>query len=455
MPAFNEPPPWGPQFPAGYQANPNELPLPVVPEAVIQEGALLPPGFAPEGPSMPYGMGLARSFLDVPPLVHWADGTTCLNPDYNALSIFSIQGLAPDPTFPDRSNIPNPTIPVGGQTTFRITVDREENGLGHLLLRELFMQAAGGNGVADLTVTIRNPQADLSYTNGPVPALNVFGTAFLGSCMPCPSLIYPNQSLLVTVFNTGAAPVQVEILARGRRFMPYHDLRLAQEMEHYWSWTRSIPYFLGFDQEVTVPAGGTAQGQMSLPGAGYFEMAHRMVQVVPAGGGTTPYDLEVLVTDGRIGTRFMDGPVNLAAHWAAPTLAVAGFPGGLFRAVQAEHCPPTEQLIRGNTRLIHDFTNNGADDAIVRLTYSGCFHFVDACPPKKDLDLMRRYGKSSLDLERAAMSGDRFYSGFAPPSPFRQEVSRDCSPSEGMGGLRGAGPEGLGASPANGEWGRI
>jgi hypothetical protein len=77
------------------------------------------------------------------------------------------------------------------------------------------------------------------------------------------------------------------------------------------------------------------------------------------------------------------------AFVATPTLAIAGFPGGLFRAAAACHCPPFTQLFKRNTIIRHTFTNNSAFDARVRLTYAGCFHQVPECPPGRSMDRIR------------------------------------------------------------------
>ena len=73
------------------------MPDPRVPQAVSQEGVFLPAGSNPEAPVHPYGMGDARCFLDIPPLVHFPDGTTCVNPDFQAVYKFSRSGRGRDP----------------------------------------------------------------------------------------------------------------------------------------------------------------------------------------------------------------------------------------------------------------------------------------------------------------------------------------------------------------------
>jgi hypothetical protein len=103
-------------------------------------------------------------------------------------------------------------------------------------------------------------------------------------------------------------------------------------------------------------------------------------------------DVLISVTEGRIGRRAQNLPIPLGLY-ATPTIFPAGFPGNTFRAASACHCPPPTQVYRANTRIIHTLTNtNTGVAAVVRITYSGCFYFVDKCPPQQDLDRVRRHG---------------------------------------------------------------
>jgi hypothetical protein len=441
------------------------MPVPYVPQAVSQEGVFLPAGSNPEAPVHPYGMGDARCFLDVPPLVHFPDGTTCINPDYQAVYKFSRSGRGRDPGLPEQSLVRDPFIAPGATVDFQITVEREEDGMGHFLINELFMLTDPDTPAAmqGLLVNIKTLQGDMTLTNAPAPAVNVFGTAFLSCCLPCNVMLYPNQTLVVSVTNNGTVGVRVQVESRGKRFMPYHNMPLVQEMERCWSQIQTSPYWVSFDETLRIDAAvgatpGLARGQMSLPGGGYFELKKAMVLVVPDGvGAVTAYDMEIEVTDGRIGKRFMDGPVNLGAHWAAETRPIAGFPGGLFRAVQACHCPPPTQMIKGNTRLIHDLTNHATTAAFVHITYAGCYHFADACPPAGDLDLIRRYGGADASaLRRAQEAGDRVFFDFLEDNPLYVDQAEDgCAPTsaesladEAFHGLGGLGARG----ESRGEW---
>jgi len=329
-----------------------------------------------------YGMGDCRTFMNIPPLVHWDDGSTCINPDFDAVTKFHLAAKGIE--FADRSLVTNVTINPGETVDFQLTVEREENGLGHLLINELLI-LTNPEGATDLTVQIKSIQGDSTYMNGPTPITHVFGNAHLNCCLPCPIMLYPNQTLILKVTNNEAFSVSTRITARGKRFMPYHNMSLISELERCWSMNPSSPYFASFDQgPITVPANGTAQGQITIPGGGWFQ-----IEYIRSTLGSS--DLIVDVTEGRIGKRYMNRPVRLGLY-ATEDLQITGFPGNLYRAASACHCPPVQQLVRGNIRMIHDFTNPTGAPITVNLTYVGCFHKgVDICPPQKDLDRVRRH----------------------------------------------------------------
>jgi hypothetical protein len=162
-------------------------------------------------------------------------------------------------------------------------------------------------------------------------------------------------------------------------------------MQRSWLRNPSIPMWLGLDSlQVEVPASGTAQGQITVPGGGYFELFYIRGKVQPFGVAPTAEDLLVNVTEGRIGKRLMDQPIPLSLYMTEDKI-VAGMPGDIFRASVACHCPGPRQIFRGNMRIIHDFQNlSAAGSAFVELTMVGAFHFVSACPPSTDLERVRR-----------------------------------------------------------------
>jgi hypothetical protein len=347
------------------------------------------------------------TFIDVPPLVHWTDGSTCLNPDYNAISKFHRSALAIDVNDPTRNLRPDVLIAPGDTANFQLTVEREENGMGHFLINELLVLTQPANATG-LLITIKDQQNDRVFMNEAVYQDLLLGNAHLNCCLPCPIMLFPNQTLVFEVTNTEGVDVQVRIVARGQRFMPYHNQPLVGEMVRCWNGIPAMPYWLTLDDvEVTIPGAvagvpGRLQAQMTVPGGGWFEMLWPRTEIGIAGNLHDGTDILVNVTEGRIGRRAMNEPVNML-FYATPTLAVAGFPGNHYRSASACHCPPPAQVYRANTRIIHDFQNLNADPATVRLTYAGCYYFVDRCPPQRDLSRVQRgeclFDASSLVLE--------------------------------------------------------
>lgn len=333
-----------------------------------------------------------RSFLDIPPLVHWDDGSTCINPDFEMVSKFHLSALARDPNFPDRGLVPSIPLGPGDQADFLLKVEQEENGMGHFLINELLMLTDPA-GAGSLKVDIKSQQSDRTYTNASVFNWTVFGNAQLNCCLPCPIMLFPNQTVIFTVKNFEAVDVRVQIVARGKRFMPYHDMPLRDEMARCWMRSPSMPMWLGLDElQTVVPGNGNAQGQITIPGGGFFELKAIRGKVQPVGSPGAE-DLLVNVTEGRIGKRLMNEPIPLSLYMTEDKRGVSGMPGDLFRSASACHCPGPPMIFRGNTRVIHDFTNLSANLAAVELTFVGCYHFVSRCPPHEDLSRVRaQYG---------------------------------------------------------------
>jgi hypothetical protein len=259
------------------------------------------------------GMHTCDSFLDIPPLVHWDDGSTCINPDFEMVTKFHLAALAKDPVFPDRGLVPAVTLAVGATVEYQLKVLQEENQMGHFLINELLM-LTNPAGAGSLLVNIKNAQQDRTYTNSSVFNPTVFGNAQLNCCLPCPVMLFPNQSMVFTVTNLEAVPVEVRIVARGKRFMPYHDIPLRDEMARCWMRSPSMPMWLGLDDlQTNIAAGGIARGQITIPGGGFFELYHIRGKVQPIGAPTAE-DILVNVTEGRIGKRLMNEP---SAVWLA------------------------------------------------------------------------------------------------------------------------------------------
>jgi hypothetical protein len=128
---------------------------------------------------------------------------------------------------------------------------------------------------------------------------------------------------------------------------------------------------------------------MTVQGTGDFEAKWARCEVRPAAAGSpTADDILVQLTE-QVGREMQSDPLPMGSFVATPTLVVNGFPGNLYRAASACHCPPMSQLLKRNNRLRVTFENTGSDDAIVRLTFAGCFHAVDECPPGRSIDRIR------------------------------------------------------------------
>ena len=332
------------------------------------------------------GVGAAQScsychgFMNIPPLIHASDGRTYINPDFDMVKKFH---LAAEPF--------RGTVAAGAQREYALTVPAEENHLGDLLINELLILTGGaaGEGYRDLTFEIVSMQSDKIYSNAPVFNSLVFGNAQLSNCLPCCFLIQATNSVIIRVNNTGVDDATVAIVARGKRFLPYHQPELRGILLSYWNSIPSTLFYLTLDDvEVDVAAGATVAAQMTVPGGGDFEIKWPRCEVIQAGALTDGSDIDVTVAEG-IGRQWQNIPIPLGSFVAAPTLAIAGFPGGIYRASAAGHCPPFTQLFKRNTRVRHTFTNNSGTDATIRLTYAGCMHYVGECPPGRDLQRIR------------------------------------------------------------------
>jgi hypothetical protein len=321
-----------------------------------------------------------HGFAQIPPLIRGSDGVIHLNPDYEMVKRFH---LAADP-FGGAEG----TIPAGESQDFTLTVPAEDASLGDLLVNELMALFTPAN-ARNLTVQILNLQSNRFFMNAGIYNTLIFGDAFLNCCLPCCFLIQATNSTTIRITNNETVPVEVRIVARGKRFLPKDD-ELRARMLMYWNMLPTYPYFLTLDdEEIVVPAGDVVTATMSVIGTGDFEVKYPRCEVLPAGvGAVNPNDILLTVAEG-VGREWQSDPLPMGAFVATPTLDVAGFPGDLYRAAAACHCPPFTQLFKRNTRVRHTFENVGANDAIVRLTYAGCFHKVDECPPGRSIDRIR------------------------------------------------------------------
>jgi hypothetical protein len=345
-----------------------------------------------------------HGFAKIPPLIRGSDGRMYINPDYQMVKRFTVRA--------EPFGGSDGTLAPGEAKDFAITVPAEEEDLGDLLINEL-LGLFGPDTARNLTIEILSTQTTRTFQNAPIFNTLLLGNAHLNCCLPCCTLVQATNSLLLRVTNNESIPVEVKIAARGKRFLPKSD-ELRARMLMYWNSIPSIPYYLTLDdQEVTVPAGETVTATMTVQGTGDFEAKWARCEVLPAGVGAPDVnDIDVQLTT-QVGRQMQSGALPLGAFVATPTLDVAGFPGDLYRAASACHCPPLPQLLKRNTKLRVTFTNTGGDDAIVRLTFAGCFHFVGECPPGRSMDRIRSLEPSIGPL----LIPQRDYCPPAPPPP--------------------------------------
>jgi len=318
-----------------------------------------------------------HGFAKIPPMIRGTDGRMHVNPDYNMVKIFSV-----------RAEPFGLSLAPGESETFAFTVPAEDDDRGDLLISE-FRALFTPDTARNISVEFTSNQTDRTFQNAPIFNTLMFGDAFLNCCLPCCTLVQATNSLLVRVTNSETVPVEVRITAFGKRFLPKTE-ELRARMLMYWNSLPSYPYFLTLDdQEVRVDAGAVVVATMTVQGTGFFETKYPRCEVLPAAGGTpSPNDILTTITT-QNGRQLQSDPLPLGAFVATPTLSVPGFPGGLYRAAAACHCPPFSQAFGPNQRIRFQFENTGAFDAIVRVTLAGCFHQVPECPPGRSMDRIR------------------------------------------------------------------
>jgi hypothetical protein len=318
-----------------------------------------------------------HGFAKIPPLIRGSDGRMYLNPDFNMVKKFTV-----------RAEPFGHELQPGEAFDFAITVPAEEEDLGDMLINELLALYDPDN-ARSMKIEILSTQTTRTFQNAPIFTTLMMGNAHLNCCMPCCTLVQATNSLLLRVTNQENVPVRVKIAARGKRFLPKSE-ELRARMLMYWNSIPSYPFWLTLDQEeVVVPAGDTVEATMTVQGTGDFEAKWCRGEVLPAGAGSPqPDDILVSFTE-QVGRALQSDPLPMGSFVATPTLQVSGFPGGLYRAASACHCPPVSQLLKRNTKLRVTLQNTGSDDAVVRLTFAGCFHQVPECPPGRSLDRIR------------------------------------------------------------------
>lgn len=332
-----------------------------------------------------YGLGDEHCgpLMQIPPILELEDGSRCMNPDFAVQKRFTIQATPVDTS-----------LAASAEATLRIENEGEENGFGDIVITELFMRTSIVSTIEarDITVTIKDPQSNRTLMNVPAYWTLVMGTSWLNCCLPYPILLQPRQSLFVTLKNNHASNTYtVNVAARGARWLPYHEPELRQKMLQCWNSVPSFPYWMSLDDgQVTATANSTTRNHVATSPGCYFEIVYTRVDITAGAGASVECtDLDIIVREGRNAKAFMDRAINMSLF--APYLTfVSGLPGGIKRPAFLCHCPEERQILKPNTKLYHDITNNHAsDNATVRLTYVGIAHCVDNCPPAEDLERVR------------------------------------------------------------------
>lgn len=323
-------------------------------------------------------------FMKIPPLLRAKNGQCYINPDFDMVKKWH------QPAFPFGGT--DGTLAAGETKDFAITVQAEENSMGDMLINEL-LAMFDPVGARDVFVEFVSLQNDRLLSNVGVSNTLLFGTSQLNCCLPCCLMIQATNTLVLRVTNNEAVPVECFFMARGKRFLPYHDPALRGRMLSYWNSIPTTPYYLGIDNdgEVTVPAAvganpGTEEVTMTVPGGGDFEVKWPRVEIVDA-GATTLADVRISVVEG-VGRQWSPVPIPLPLV-ATPTLAVTGFPGNLYNAASACSCEQYTQFFKRNSRVRLIVENHGPDPVTVRFVIAGCMHYVSECPPGRSLDRIR------------------------------------------------------------------
>jgi hypothetical protein len=309
-----------------------------------------------------------HGFMDIPPVIRGRDGQLHLNPDSTMIKRFHI---AAEPF--------GATVPVGETREFVITPPAEGSSFGDFLITDLFLSVRQPGLLFELLLL----PANRTLQNAPVDGSIVFGNAYLGCPLPCCILLQATNSLIVRATNVGtaAAAANVSITARGARFLP-QDEGLRQRMLDYWNRVPSYPYFLTLDESVVeVPGGETVTADMKVQGDGDFEVKYARCSVT----GVTTDDLLVSVSEG-VGRKWESEPLPLATLVAAREQPLNT---NVFRPANLCHCPGVPQMFKRNQVIRHTFTNLSVSTAQVRVTYAGCFHAVNECPPARSMDMIR------------------------------------------------------------------
>jgi hypothetical protein len=263
---------------------------------------------AAQGSGTGQSCAYCHGFANIPTLIRADDGRSYLNPDVEQVKRFH---LAADP-FGGADG----TLAAGETQVFQLTVPAEEEGLGDLLVNEL-MALFTPNTVRNISVSFLNQTTNRLFQNAPVFNTLIFGDAFLNCCLPCCFLLQATTSLTMTVTNGEAIPVEVQVVARGKRFLP-RDEEFRARMLAYWNMIPSYTYYLTLDEgEIVVPAGATVVTTMTVQGTGDFEVKWPRCEILGVGGGAAPAAGSILlsVADG-VGREWQSDPMPMRRRHA-------------------------------------------------------------------------------------------------------------------------------------------
>jgi hypothetical protein len=317
---------------------------------------------------------------DVKPTVETAAGRA-INPTYDYLRKWD---LALEP-FTD-------PLPVGATLEFTMFNEAEENTLGDFVVSQL--HAAPSPVPARFAVQIRSQQNDRVLSNGMVLDRFVFTNTQLCRNLPCCFLIEAGNFVQFRVQNLEGVPILPQVIARGRRILPYQSPEMRGQLLSYWNRQKTTPYWLVPDRVqgaagvalvagsgVTVPASGRAICFATVP-EGDFEWKELRALV----DGTDADNILINIVDG-VGRSHMSRPLPLGSLSAAINTTVAGFQGGQFRAAAAGRCQQYGQFLKRNTRVRIELQNTDAVNPVtVFLAFEGCAHYYNECPPGRGLE---------------------------------------------------------------------
>lgn len=319
-------------------------------QAPRQPGAFLPgPGRAPGGPRVGGGgsqvqipdhvMGRAMEILahaharaehagrnrktacppltdadDIPALVCDREGRICVNADKGFVKWFWLTGVGPSNSFPSVFSLNETNI-------INFTVPAEENLRGDFEIAHI-LSTSTGRFSSDLFNAVVNKK----YQNSPISNNLMFGNSTLMGELAETIYVAPTTVVQNTVTNLHTAPNTIRQVAIGRRFLDYGRERMSEQRRNAAYAKRTHIYWMGPDQgpEISLGALGTLDIVMTVPSSADFLARYIMDD------STGSYNVQVF--EGLSGRAIISQPIPAQDFFAAPTLAIAGFQGGLWRA---------------------------------------------------------------------------------------------------------------------------